>query len=184
MDLGREDILKGTSKPRNTRWRTYLEITVPNPRLLLFLFPVLVFLPGCSDSAGPGGSGHYKLSTVNGDPVPAILTADTVHQVFSIVDSASIDLITEDSGRIALVTHGVWYQPGGDSLTDYYGFRLDARVTRIPGAVILDYRAPGITFPITSDFQGVDTARFIQHGLIILGDSVSNAPRTSYRYKF
>jgi len=124
------------------------------PRLIVSLVPALLALTlGCTDSTGPLGV-RYRLRNVNGDRVPSIVASDTALQTFSYVDSAIIDLRDEASPRFFLGTHAVRYLPGGDSLLGFYEFGLDVRVTQIPGAVVLEYRAKWDFVPGYFRFSG------------------------------
>jgi hypothetical protein len=145
----------------------------------------LVYLAGvvgCGDSLGLAAGSRYQLAKVNAQPVPALLRTDPSRNYFGFVDSGSVEIVDDTSGFIAFAMHEVVYLDDGDSLTSGWQFRALARLQRTNDRLIVDYRSRDFQLVYGWDFLGVDTAAIRWNSLVILGDSLSERPRTVYLY--
>jgi hypothetical protein len=136
---------------------------------------------GCGDSLGLPSGSRYQLKQVNSQPLPALARADPSRNHFGFVDSGSVEIVNDTSGFIAFAMHEVVYLDNGDSLTSGWQFRALARLRRSDDRLILDYRSREFQ-AYGWDFLGVDTAAIRWNTLVILGDSLTEQPRTVYLY--
>jgi hypothetical protein len=138
---------------------------------------------GCGDSLGLSPGSRYQLRAVNTHPLPALIGthSEPGFNYFGYVDSGSVEVVDDTSGFIAFAVHEVAYDENGDSLTGGWLFRARTRLQRTNDRLILDYRSREFA-PYGGDFTGVDTANIGLRSLVILGDSLSERPRTVYLY--
>lgn len=137
----------------------------------------------CGDPYGPLEIGvQYQLRTVDNRPVPGLVRTDSARNYYGYIDSASVEVVDDTSGFVALAIHEVVHLANGDSLTGGWQFRARARVQIHRDTLILDYRSRLFQPQYGWDFLGVDTAMVARNSLIIRGDSLDGLPRTVYYY--
>jgi hypothetical protein len=155
-------------------------------KLLATIAPLLwsAAMVGCSDSLGLSAGTRYQLKAINTQLLPVLLRTHTQpgFNYFGYVDSGAVEVVDDTSGFIAFAVHEVAYLENGDSLTGGWLFRARARLRRTDDRLILDYRSREFQPPYGWDFMGVDTADIGPWSLVILGDSLSEGPRTVYLY--
>jgi hypothetical protein len=144
----------------------------------------LAAVVGCGDSLGLSPGSRYQLKAVNTQPLPVLLRTHTQpgFNYFGYVDSGSVEVVDDTSGFIAFAVHEVAYLENGDSVTGGWSFLARARLRRTNDRLILDYSSRDFDPPYGWDFRGVDTANIGLRSLVILGDSLSEGPRTVYLY--